>query len=86
LISDSSFKLFKYSWGLLLSLTKFYEDALVKKKILPDKYRSKVGIYIYGNSVDLWFFPKKELFLVIKNEELTNTFRQNFEIIWNSLE
>lgn len=69
---------------LMLKETKFYEDNLVHKKIISDKYESKVGIYIYGNSTSFWFFPKKELILVIENEDFSNTMRNNFEIMWQT--
>lgn len=69
---------------LMLKETKFYEDELVQRKNLPDKYESKVGIYIYGNCVSFWFFPQKEMILVIENKELADTFRNNFEVIWNN--
>jgi hypothetical protein len=67
---------------LMLRDTKFFEDALVSKRILPDSYESKVGIYIYGNCVSFWFFPQKELILVIENKDLAQTFRNNFEVMW----
>lgn len=70
---------------LMIKGTKFYTDPLVKIKVLPDSYISEVGIYIYGHSVSFWFFPKKETILVIENKELANTFRKNFEIMWNSV-
>ena len=69
---------------LMLKDTRFFEDSLVEKRILPDKYESGVGIYIYGNCVSFWFFPKKELILVIENMELADTFRNNFEVMWLS--
>ena len=70
---------------LMIKGTKFYEDPLVKIKTLPKIYKSEVGIYIYGNSISFWFFPKKETILVIENKELADTFRKNFEVIWNSV-
>ena len=69
---------------IMLKNTKFYEDDLVERKNLDDKYESKVGIYIYGNCVSFWFFPLKELILVIENRELADSFRKNFEFMWKS--
>ncbi len=69
---------------LMLKDTKFYQDNIVKTRILSDKYASKVGVYIYGNTVSFWFFPKRELILAIENEEITDTFRNYFEIMWAS--
>jgi hypothetical protein len=69
---------------LMLEGTKFYEDKLVSRKNLDDRYESKVGIYIYGNCVSFWFFPQKEMILVIENKELADTFRNNFEFMWKN--
>ena len=69
---------------LMLKETKFFDDALVEKRIFPDRYESSVGIYIYGNCVSFWFFPAKELILVIENKDLADTFRNNFELMWKN--
>lgn len=70
---------------LMLKDTRFYEDKLVKKKILSDNYRSEVGVYIYGNVVSFWFFPKRDLILAVESKELADTFRNYFEVMWGSV-
>ena len=70
----------------MLKDTKFYSDKLVKRKVLPNRYKSEIGIYIYGNVVSFWFFPKRDLILAVENEDLANSFRSYFEVMWNSRE
>jgi len=71
---------------IMLKDTKFYSDKLVKRKVLPNRYKSEIGIYIYGNVVSFWFFPKRDLILAVENEDLANSFRSYFEVMWNSRE
>jgi len=69
---------------LMIKDTQFYDDNLVSKRIVPEKYESKVGVYIYGNTVSFWFFPNRELILAIESKDLTDSFREYFEFMWGA--
>lgn len=52
-------------------------------RYLPKHYRSFVATTIHGNEVSFWLLTKPEIVILIKNKELAETYRNNFEVLWN---
>ena len=57
--------------------------ALTKVKYLPSKFITPISIYIYENKTAfvIWNLP---IALLVDNKETTDTFRNHFQILWES--
>lgn len=57
-----------------------------KYKHLPKTYKSFVATCIHGNEVSFWLLTKPEIVILIRNKELAETYRSNFEALWKIAE
>lgn len=53
-----------------------------KYKYLPKSYKSFVATAIHGDEVSFWLLTKPEIIILIKNKEFAETYRSNFEALW----
>lgn len=53
-------------------------------KILPEKYSSKVGYLIYGNTIAIGLLQEKEITIIkITDDEFSKGYKNYFDIMWN---
>lgn len=52
-------------------------------RYLPEHYKSFVATAIHGDEVSFWLLTKPEIVILIKSRELAETYRNNFEILWD---
>ncbi|UZE93937.1 MAG: hypothetical protein IB618_04245 [Candidatus Pacearchaeota archaeon] len=53
-------------------------------KILPEKYSSKVGYLIYGNTIAIGLLQEKEMIIIkIISKEFSKGYKNYFDIMWN---
>ncbi|MDD5193811.1 MAG: hypothetical protein PHF67_04480, partial [Candidatus Nanoarchaeia archaeon] len=63
-------------------------DKIIKKiplseiKYLPNKYENPVAINIYGDKTAIILWAKEPIAIVIKNKEISNGYKNYFEIMW----
>lgn len=74
----------KIKTKLLFNKTKKkYKFPLAEIKYLPEKYSSNMAINIYGDKVAIILWKKeKPLAIVIKNEEIAESYKKHFELMW----
>ncbi len=61
---------------------KAIKHPYINIKVLPKGYRSPVATYIYGNRVSFWMFLQVPTIIVIESKELTESYRNYFELLW----
>jgi hypothetical protein len=63
--------------------TKYTKIALNKMKYLKNFNDSPMSQYIYGNNVAIILWTEKPFAVLIREKEIAEGFRQNFEFLWN---
>ena len=66
----------------------FQKTALIQYKFLPQNYQNPTTIYTYGNKTALimWLAVGKPFAILIESKEISNSFRNYFELIWRITE
>jgi len=54
-----------------------------KIRYLPEKYSNPVAINIYGDKTAIVLWAKDPIAIVIKNKEISDGYRNYFELMWN---
>lgn len=65
-------------------MKKVQKDYLREVRFLPEKYRFKSSIFIYGDEFSLCSSKMPFLGVVVQSEELTHTMLQMFKLMWDS--
>ena len=62
---------------------KLAKTPFTEIRFMPKKYNSRTAINIFGNTVAIlsWSEPTA---IIIKNEEVANSFREYFKLIWKA--
>jgi len=55
---------------------------LAEIKYLPEKYASPVGVNIYNDKTAIILWAKEPIAIVIKNKEITEGYKNYFELMW----
>ena len=65
----------------------FDKIKLIEYKFLPKSHQSPATIYTYGNktAIIMWVAVGKPFAILIENEEISKSFRNYFNLLWNSL-
>lgn len=53
-------------------------------RYLPRHYQSFAATAIHGNEVSLWLLTEPSIIILIRSKELAETYRSNFEVLWNT--
>ena len=56
---------------------------LAEIKYLPEKYSNPVSVNIYGDKVAIILWANVPLAIVIKNKEISEGYKNYFELLWN---
>lgn len=65
---------------------KKFKEAGLKYKTLEQKYLGESGTVIHNEKVYLFIFGEPNYLIVIKNKKIANTYRNNFELLWEKAE
>lgn len=61
----------------------FKKIALSEVRYLPERYANPVAVNIYGDKTAIILWADRPLAIVIKNKEITEGYKQYFELMWN---
>ncbi|MEN9626067.1 MAG: hypothetical protein RL557_395 [archaeon] len=67
---------------IITSDKKIRKVPLAQIKYLPEKYVSPVAVNIYGDKTAIILWAAEPLAIVIKNKEITEGYKNYFEILW----
>jgi len=67
-----------------IELKKTDSQELRETRFVPDKYRFKTANFKFGNKTAIISLKKNPIGIVIEDEDVTDTFKMYFEILWNN--
>jgi len=79
---DKERKAKKIKTRIIASNKEIKRIALSTTKYLPEKYSNPVSINIYGDKTAIILWASEPLAIVIKNKEITEGYKNYFELMW----
>jgi len=79
---DKARKKKKIKTRIIATDKKIKRIALADIKYLPEKYSSPVSVNIYGEKVAIVLWAKEPFVIVIKNKEISESYKNYFELMW----
>ncbi len=61
------------------------ETPLSQNKKLPKEFATPTTTAIYGDKVTIWFWLEIPRVILIKNKDLAHSYKNYFELLWNSI-
>lgn len=58
-------------------------NKVTKYRYIPEKYFNSNPIQIYGDRVQIWLSGQPMHMILIQNQEIANSFRKQFELMWS---
>jgi hypothetical protein len=79
---DQTRKQKKIKTRIIAQDRKIKHIALSEIRYLPEKYSSPVSVNIYGDKVAIILWASLPFAVVIKNKEISQSYKNYFEILW----
>jgi sugar-specific transcriptional regulator TrmB len=79
---DKSRKEKKIKARIISQSRKLKRIPLAEIKYLPEKYSNPVSVNIYGEKTAIILWAEKPIAIVIKDKEITNGYKNYFELMW----
>lgn len=67
---------------LVMEGIRYIQGRGIKVRVLPKGYKSPVVTFIFGNKVTFWLMFETITVIVIDSEEVAESYRNYFEILW----